>query len=234
MRVLKRFKEYRILLERESEHPILPKYDISEEEWDAMRAIPENPDTFEKYERYYSSEGAKDFVDKILDIVCDEIFQDPLEVKEFMSRLAKVESCYGTNPNTYSRPSYTKGLFQLDKNSSLRTIGYKGVTPKANSDIRKRLEDAKKKIKTKLGMDWNMVPYSSLAKPLYSALACRLFIEVKLKSYSYNQSTGVLTSKDHPIPKSLSEQAKWWKNRYNSQKGSGTEAKFKNPPGCSI
>jgi hypothetical protein len=234
MRRLKGFKEYSLLLERDSGHPILPKYGISDEEWDAMRAIPEKADSYEKYKKYYSADGAKDFVGKILDIVCDEIFKDPPEVKEFMERLAKVESCYGTNPNTYSRATYTKGLFQLDKNSALRTIGYKGVSPKANSDIKERLYEAKKKIKTKLGMDWDMVPYESLSKPLYSALACRLFIEVKVKSYSYNQSTGVLTAHDHPIPKSLSDQAKWWKNRYNSARGSGTEGKFKNPPGCSL
>lgn len=228
------FAEFDPLLESFNYTPILTKYGISTEQWNAMRANPEVAASYEKYQKYYTTADAKKMVDKILSLVCTHTFGDKASTKEFMERLSKVESCYGTNPSTYSRPTLTKGLFQLDKATALKTIGYKNVTPTGNASILERLKKAKEKIKTKLGIDWNMVPYESLSKPLYSALACRLYLEVKMQSYSYNRTTGKLTAINHPIPSTLDEQAKWWKDRYNTSSGAGTEAKFKNPPGCSI
>jgi len=234
MKRIHNFEEFELVLEGFNYDPILTRYGISNEQWDAMRVNPEVTTSYEKYKKYYSTEEAKNLVNKALSLVCTHTFGDPASTKEFMERLSKVESCYGTNPSTYSRPSQTKGLFQLDKATALKTIGYKNVQPTGNSAILERLKKAKEKIKTKLGIDWSMVPYESLSKPLYSALACRLYIEVKMESYQYNRSTGKLTSKQHPIPSTLDEQAKWWKDRYNTSSGSGTESKFKNPPGCSI
>lgn len=207
---------------------------IMRDEFDAMRSNPEKSEIFEKYEKYYTGEGAKRFAEKIVSLVCSHTFGDPPHIKEFMKRLVKTESCYGTNPLTYKRPNETKGMFQLDKNSALKTIGYKGVAPDGNAAIKAKLKNAKDKIRTKLKINWDDTSYESLAKPLYSALACRLFIETRLDSYSYNKETGKLTPIPHPIPKDLDGQAKWWKDRYNSSAGKGTTDKFKNPTGCSI
>jgi len=212
---------------------IKKKKKISAEEWEAMRANPEDASMKKKYEDYYIGDKATDFVEKTIDIVA-EIFGDGDNIKNFMKKLSAVESCYGTNPRTYARPASTKGIFQLDKGSSLKTIGYQGQKPVGNAAIRKSIEDAKSKINMNLGLSWDMVPYDSLAKPLYNALACRMFLEVRMKDYKYDKSTNKITAIDKPIPSDLSGQAKWWKDRYNSSAGAGTESKFKNPPGCSL
>ena len=206
---------------------------VSQEEWEAMRANPENSKDRKKYADYYTGDKAVDLVGKAIDIVA-EIFGDGENIKTFMKRLSAVESCYGTNPGTYSRPASTKGIFQLDKGSSLKTIGYQGQNPQGNSAIKKSIENAKSKISRDLGLNWDMVPYDSLSKPLYNALACRIFLEVRMKDYKYDKSTNKITSIDKKIPSDLSGQAKWWKDRYNTSSGAGTEAKFKNPPGCSL
>lgn len=206
---------------------------ISEEEWEAMRANPENSKEREKYEVYYTGDKAADFVEKTIDIVA-EIFGDDDSMKTFMKRISAVESCYGTNPRTYSRPASTKGIFQLDKETSLKTIGYQGQKSKGNFNIRKSIENSKSKINRELGLNWDMVPYDSLSKPLYNALACRIFLEVRMKGYKYDKNTNKTTVVDKPIPSDLNGQAKWWKDRYNTSAGAGTESKFKNPPGCSL
>ncbi len=212
---------------------IKKKKKVSEEEWEAMRANPEVSEEKKKYEEYYTGDKAVDLVDKAIDIVA-EIFGDDDNIKTFMKRLSAVESCYGTNPRTYTRPASTKGIFQLDKQSSLRTVGYKGQKPEGNWAIKKSLENAKSKINRNLGLNWDMVPYESLAKPLYNALACRMFLEVRMKDYKYDQETNKITAIDKPIPLDPNGQAKWWKDRYNTLSGAGTESKFKNPPGCSL
>lgn len=204
---------------------------ISAEEWEAMRANPEDANDKKKYEDYYTGDKSVDLVGKAIDIVA-EIFGDGNNIKTFMKRLSAVESCYGTNPRTYSRPSSTKGIFQLDKASSLKTIGYKGQKPQGNWAIKQSIKDAKSKISRDLGLNWDMVPYDSLAKPLYNALACRMFLEVRMKDYKYDRETNKITAIDKPIPSDLNGQAKWWKDRYNTSSGAGTENKFKNPPGC--
>lgn len=206
---------------------------VSTEEWEAMRANPEDSKEREKYEEYYTGDKAVDLVDKAIDIVA-EVFGDGENIKSFMKRLSAVESCYGTNPRTYTRPASTKGIFQLDKSSSLKTIGYQGQEPQGNWAIKKSIEDAKSNISRDLGLNWDMVPYDSLAKPLYNALACRMFLEIRMKDYKYDQTTNKITAVDKPIPSDLSGQATWWKDRYNTSAGAGTEAKFKNPPGCSL
>jgi hypothetical protein len=207
---------------------------VTKEEYEAMRTNPEKPELYKKYEKYYTGETARRFVDKVIQLVSSFTFEDPRYVADFMSKLVKTESCYGTNPSTYKRPNETKGMFQLDKNSALKTIGYKGVQPDGNAAVKEKLRKAKERIKSKLNINWDEVPYESLGKPLYSALACRLFIETRLHSYDYDQKTGKLTPIPHPIPKDLNGQAEWWKKRYNSSAGKGTVEAFKNPIGCSI
>lgn len=209
------------------------KYNIDELEWKAMRIIPEKG-IGKDIEEYYKSSKSKDFVDKILELVSDGIFKDTKEVSDFMLNVAAVESCYGTNPNTYKRPNYTKGLFQLDKNSALKTIGYKGVQATGNSKRKEYIRKCKDKIKEVLGLDWDQIPYESLSKPLYNALAARIFIGTIARSYTYNKEKNTTKEKIHSIPKTKEEQANWWKKRYNTESGAGTIESFINPKGCRI
>lgn len=209
------------------------KAGINEFEWNAMRANPEIVVSYKKHIKYYNSDTTKDFVKKIVSAVCD-IFGDGKNMKSFLISLAAAESCYGTNPGTYARPGVTKGIFQLDKNSALKTIGYSGFPIDGNEEIKKNLEKLRLKLKNALGLDWSQIPYSSLAKPLYNAIACRMYIEVKLRDYNFNKATNSITTVYKAIPPDLAGQAKWWKNRYNTAAGAGTEAHFKNPPGCNF
>ena len=209
------------------------KAGISELEWNAMRANPENSADYKKYTKYYNSDQTKAFVEKIVSAVC-YIFGDGKNMKSFMVRLSAAESCYGTNPGTYGRPGVTKGIFQLDKNSALKTIGYSGVSIDGNEEIKKNLEKLRANVKIALGLDWSQVPYASLAKPLYNAISCRMYIEVKLRDYNFNKSTNTITTVYKGIPYDLAGQAKWWKTRYNTTAGAGTESHFKNPQGCNL
>ncbi len=208
------------------------KAGVNSLEWAAMRANPESAAEKKKHAKYLGGELSKQFVEKVAQVVCD-IFGDGKNMKTFLIRLAAAESCYGTNPNTYSRPGATKGIFQLDKASSLKTIGYQGVPIEGNAEIQKNLNRLRTKVKSSISLDWSQVPYSSLAKPLYNAIACRMYIEVKLRDYNYNKKTGVITVVYNGIPFDLAGQAKWWKTRYNTGSGAGTEAHFKNPD-CSL
>jgi len=221
----------------ESSSPIVidklkDKYSISDLEWKAMRAIPEEG-IEDDIEDYYKTTGAKDFVTKIVNLVSDGIFEDPGEVSEFMLNVAAVESCYGTNSKTYKRSNITKGIFQLDKKTSLNTVGYKGDPSTGNHKIKKYLMECKREIKNKLGLDWDKVPFESLSKPLYNALAARMFIGVRARSYSFDSETNITKERLVPIPKTKEKQASWWKKRYNSDQGAGTTSKFINPS-CSI
>ena len=212
---------------------IASSYSVSEEDWEAMRIVPERgiPD---ELSHHYRGGKAKDLVEKTINMVSQGVFKDPPEIAELMLNIAAVESCYGTNPNTYKRPDQTKGVFQLDKNSALATIGYKGVKPKGNIKIRNYVKEAKIKVKNKLDLDWDLVPYESLSKLLYNVIAARIFIGLRTKSYGYDKSTNKISEKSYPVPKTKEEQAKWWKDRYNTSSGDGTEEKFLNPPGCSL
>lgn len=206
------------------------RYSIKDDEWEAMRIIPE--DGIDEKVKKYFNEDSKEFIEKIVDLVSDGIFKDSKEVKDFMVNIAAVESCFGSSPSTYKRPLDTKGIFQLDRNSALETIGYKGNPPTGNGKVKRYISECKAKIKSVLGLDWDEVPYTSISKPLYNALAARMFIGLKSRSYTYDKETGILKEVVHPIPETKKEQASWWKNRYNSSEGDGTTEKFINPPGC--
>lgn len=209
------------------------RFKISDEEWAAMRINPEQKIP-EEYSEYYSGEGAKKMTDLICEFVTVGIFGDESHMSDFMKSIAKVESCYGTNPNTYKRSSVTKGIFQLDKEGSLKLVGYKGIKAGGNYEIKKYVTGCKKKVKDSIGLNWDYMPYESLSKPLYNAIAARIFIGSKERDYKYDKSKNKLTYVEVPVPKTRNEQAQWWKDRYNTSAGSGTVSKFLNPPGCSL
>ena len=229
---IKNFSDF-FLLESAQNDSLRKKYGITDEEWEACRLNPEGKIP-ENMKQYFSGEKAKSLVSKLCRYVSTGIFGDPAHIASFMERVSKVESCYGTNPSTYTRSSFTKGIFQLDKASSLATIGYQGKSPDGNELLKKYINECRSIVKSKVGLSWDMVPYSNIAKPLYNVIAARIFIGVKIRSYNYDKKTGKLTEIKHPIPTDLNGQAKWWKSRYNTKAGGGSEANFKNPPGCSI
>ena len=225
MENLKLFEEF---LFEDRVESLRMKAGVNQFEWEAMRANPENPSDFKKYAKYYDSDGTRNFVSKTIHFVC-EMFGDGKNLYTFMLRLAAAESCYGLNPATYSRPNQTKGIFQLDKASALKRIGYQGVPIDGNEDVQKKLNALRAKVKSGIGLDWSQIPYSSLSKPLYNAIACRMYLEVKMRDYKFNKATNTITSVYQGIPFDINGQANWWKNRYNTAAGAGSPAHFKNP-----
>ena len=69
-----------------------------------------------------------------------------------------------------------------------------------------------KTIKDKFNIDWQTVKWENLRKPLYSAIAARLYY----------------INKPEPIPKDLKKQAEYWKKYYNSEdkNAKGSAKKF--------
>ena len=122
------------------------------------------------------------------------------DTKEFMKKIALVESHFGDDKGTYRR-GYNGGIFQVDKVGFLTT---------RDTRSHPRLKAKFKKIKASLAIDWMDVSWSDLRKPLYSAIAARLF----------------LLNIPDPIPSDLLGQAKFWKKYYNSSKGAGTVEDF--------
>ncbi|XP_038053358.1 uncharacterized protein LOC119725839 [Patiria miniata] len=118
----------------------------------------------------------------------------------FLRRIAYVESKDGTDSGTY-RAGYHGGIWQVDK------IGFQSTKDTASHPGLKKKFEA---IKSSLSIDWATVEWEDLDKPLYSAIAARLF----------------LTNIPSAIPSGLAEQAAYWKKHYNSSSGAGSESKF--------
>jgi hypothetical protein len=102
----------------------------------------------------------------------------------------------GTHPSTFNGVS--NGIWQVDdiglEDTRIMTAG---------------MQEAYDKIKEAFGIDWNEVQPSDLQKPLYGALAARLY----------------LIRQKPEIPESVEEQAEYWKKNYNKS-GKGTPNKF--------
>jgi len=121
--------------------------------------------------------------------------------KGILFKIAWMESLFGTHRLTY-RPGYYGGIFQ---------VGKKGFQDTQNVRSHPRLIRKFKKIKKAFCIDWRSVSWMDLRKPLYSAIAARLF----------------LSNKPGAIPSTLSGQAKYWKVHYNTKYGKGTVKAFK-------
>ena len=147
--------------------------------------------------------NGQDVVDGTLDQVY-KVFPVKKGAEEFFGRVARVESKYGTDPNTFTIEDDGGGfgIFQLDRNS--------GFPETKNVESHPNLKEAHANIKKEFGIDWMKVKYEDMDRPLISALAARLF---------------VLNIPD-PIPTTLKEQAKYWKKHYNTELGKGTEQHF--------
>lgn len=119
---------------------------------------------------------------------------------KFLRRLAYVESKDGIDPATF-RGGYYGGIWKVDKVAFQDTKDV--ITHRAL--ITKYLQ-----IRSAFGFNWTDVQWSDLRKPLYSALAARLFI--------FNLATS--------IPFGIKEQADYWKSFYHAQQGNETTATF--------
>ena len=96
---------------------------------------------------------------------------------------------------------YYGGIFQVDR------IGYLGTKDtRSHPGLRRKFV----KIKSCFDIDWAQASWSDLEKPLYSAIAARLFL---------------LNIPDR-IPSDLNGQARYWKKHYN-RNGAGTKKKFR-------
>ena len=119
---------------------------------------------------------------------------------KFLRRIAYVESKDGTDSNTY-REGYHGGIWQVDK------IAFEDTQDtKSHSRLSKKFA----KIKSKFGIEWSCVKWKDVEKPLYSGLAARLF----------------LSNIPEPIPIEIDEQARYWKEHYNTEEGKGTVKRF--------
>ncbi|CAH1778079.1 unnamed protein product, partial [Owenia fusiformis] len=129
---------------------------------------------------------------------------------EFLKNIAKVESRYGMDKNTY-REGYHGGIWQVDE------VGFKDTQDtKSHSKLKERY----KKIKEIYGIDWEKVTWKELEDPFMSALAARLYLQNKPK-YKENEN---LPSKDD-----IDGQAAYWKKYYNteSKKAKGKVEEYK-------
>ena len=120
--------------------------------------------------------------------------------KQFLRRVAFVESKDGTDSNTY-RSGYHGGIWQVDRVAFLGT---------QDTSSHPRLLARFDKIREAFGIDWPSVQWNDLRKPLYSGIAARLF----------------LLNNPSEIPGDVPGQARYWKRYYNTQEGAGTVEKF--------
>ncbi|XP_064616969.1 uncharacterized protein LOC135480968 [Liolophura sinensis] len=133
------------------------------------------------------SKGAA-VVDAVVDLIHHAcIFDDD---NFFLRRLAFVESRDGNNGNTY-RHGYDGGIWQVDNDKfrQTQTSSYASIY-------------YSKILSSNLHIDWPSVTWADLRKPLYSAIAARLYIEV------INQR--------QPIPREISMQAQIWHQDYHN------------------
>ena len=120
--------------------------------------------------------------------------------RQFLRRIAFVESKDGTDSNTF-RSGYHGGIWQVDEiafRSTKDTASHPGLIAKHQQ------------ILDTFGINWSDVEWSDLRIPLFSGLAARLFV----------------SNIPADIPCDISGQATYWKRHYNTFAGAGTEEKF--------
>jgi len=125
--------------------------------------------------------------------------------KLFLRRLAFVESNDGMKKDTF-RDGYYGGIWQVDEDKfekTQSTISTVVLQPYIHN------------IKTSFGIDWATVEWKDLTRPLYSALAARLYVQYRLAAARLDE-----------IPRDVDEQAKFWQDNYRS---GGHKADFSGP-----
>ena len=136
-------------------------------------------------------------VDAVIQHLQDVDLETNATKLEFLRRIACVESNNGTHPHTFRR-GYHGGIWQVDKIALLET------------QKNPRLAMKRQRIRAELGIDWMMVPWMDLRRPLYSGLAAWLYV----------------CARCGPIPDNLQGQAELWKECYNTACGAGAVQDF--------
>lgn len=111
---------------------------------------------------------------------------------ELMRRIAYVETDDGNDGDTY-RDDYDGGIWAVDEDLFDRT---------QNTASYSSLTSLHQSINTKFSIDWSSVVWNDLRKPLYSALAARLYL------------TTITTS--IPLSTNVQSQATYWSTNYNT------------------
>ena len=118
---------------------------------------------------------------------------------EMLRRIAYVETSNGNEEDTY-RSGYHGGIWAVDEDLFDET---------QNTASYSTLINLHQQIQSKLSIQWSSVEWNDLRKPLYSALAARL--------YFYAVSASI------PISSSIQSQATYWVTYYNP---SGSASNF--------
>jgi hypothetical protein len=128
------------------------------------------------------------------------------DIRQFLQRIARVESDYGLHPATY-RSGYYGGIWQVDR------IAFAETQRVQNHPRLKRVQNDMRTAWVKEGLPdvpWRDLVWRNLTTPLYSAVAARLYLSLVPAA----------------VPKSLEEQARYWKTYYNTAAGSGRVEDF--------
>ena len=114
-----------------------------------------------------------------------------LSDNELMRRIAYVETHYGNDPDTY-QSGYHGGIWAVDEDLFDRT---------QNTAMYSALTSLHQDIQAFFSIQWSAVQWYDLRKPLYSALAARLFF--------YTVSASI------PLSSNIQSQANYWVTYYN-------------------
>lgn len=119
--------------------------------------------------------------------------------RQFLRRLAWVESTDGTDSQTY-RQGYYGGIWQVD------LIAFQDTQ---NTASRPGLVSTFREIQRQFNIDWPSVQWEDLHRPLYSGLAARLIL--------------LNVAESIPLASDVAGQASYWRRNYNT---AGDEARF--------
>ena len=115
--------------------------------------------------------------------------------RQLLRRIAYVETRDGTDSDTYDGSNNDGGIWQL---SSAKFTSTKTVSSQLLQGI-----------STNFGINWASTVWSDLRKPLYSAIAARLYLEV--------------ISAAIPFSTDISGQGNYWANYYTSSGGAQSD-----------
>ena len=116
---------------------------------------------------------------------------------QMLRRIAHVETRDGSDSDTYT-PTNSGGIWQLSQAKFTQTKG-------SNSQLTAPVNG----ISTNFGITWSTTVWNDLRKPLYSALAARLYM--------------LLISTSIPLANNVNGQASYWVNQYTSSSGTTSE-----------
>ena len=116
---------------------------------------------------------------------------------QMLRRIAYVETRDGTDSDTYT-PTNNGGIWQLSESKYMQTKGSSSVLTAPVSSI-----------SSSFGITWSTTQWVDLRKPLYSALAARLYL--------------LLISTSIPLATNINGQASYWVNQYTFSAGTTSD-----------